>query len=547
MANAKTKVFMYCRKSQEDKDRQVLSIEAQEDELWKVAKNLNLEVVGEPIEEEMSAKAPGRPKFGKLLERLHAGEASGVLCWKLDRLARNPIDGGAVIWQVKDQGKVIYTPSQIYSHAQENTILMYFEFGMAQKYIDDLGKNTKRGMIKKASMGWYPAPAPTGYLNYRKKRDALSTIIADEENLPLVKKAFQEVLAGKQVSEVWKAASEVWKLKSPQGKIISRSGFYRMLTNPFYYGEFEWPLHSDTWYKGNHTPAITQEEFDLVQKVLGIHGRPITRNHVHELTGLFRCAHCHSAITATKKTKHYKGTDRTVVYTYYHCSRKNREIPCHEAPMTEKELFAQVYQQLILLRPPEEFVEWAKKWISFMHGQESDTQEKILESQNAELVSIEKKLNNLLNMRISEEIDEATYANKKKSFERDRDKLKDLIEKTSSGMSDWRIRVEKAVDVAFGSYIRFKTGERDIRHEILFNIGSNLRVDNQKMRVDLSDHFQECAENANWDKKYKLWIEPQKYTDMFAKRPDLRPANPSWLRDRDSNPDIRLQRALSYH
>ena len=60
-----------------------------------------------------------------MMERLYAGEAQGVLCWKLDRLARNPIDGGTIIWAIKSNGISIFTPSQNYAQDQENTLLMY--------------------------------------------------------------------------------------------------------------------------------------------------------------------------------------------------------------------------------------------------------------------------------------------------------------------------------------------------------------------------------------------------------------------------------------
>src|SRR5882762_7894001 len=46
---------------------------------------------------------------------------------------------------------------------------MYLEFGMAQKYVDDLSANVKRGLHAKAQMGWLPGPTPLGcgqLLNY---------------------------------------------------------------------------------------------------------------------------------------------------------------------------------------------------------------------------------------------------------------------------------------------------------------------------------------------------------------------------------------------
>src|SRR3989344_2015241 len=98
--NTKTKYFIYARKSSEAEDRQVASIGDQVEELTKVARDARLEVV-EIFQEAKSAKAPGRPVFNKMIERIHKGEVQGIICWKLDRLARNPIDGGTISWMLQ--------------------------------------------------------------------------------------------------------------------------------------------------------------------------------------------------------------------------------------------------------------------------------------------------------------------------------------------------------------------------------------------------------------------------------------------------------------
>ncbi len=59
---------------------QVLIIEAQVTELHAFAKNENLEIV-EKFAEKQSAKIPGRPIFGKMLEKIEKGEAQGILAW----------------------------------------------------------------------------------------------------------------------------------------------------------------------------------------------------------------------------------------------------------------------------------------------------------------------------------------------------------------------------------------------------------------------------------------------------------------------------------
>jgi len=140
--------FIYCRKSSEAEDRQVLSIESQVRELKQVAARLNFPVT-EVLSESKSAKEPGRPIFQQMMQRLYKGEAAGIICWKLDRLARNPVDGGSIIWAIKQHGIKVITPAQSYAREDDNVILMYIEFGMAQKYVDDLSKNVKRGLKTK--------------------------------------------------------------------------------------------------------------------------------------------------------------------------------------------------------------------------------------------------------------------------------------------------------------------------------------------------------------------------------------------------------------
>ena len=89
--------FLYARKSTDVEDKQVLSIEAQLAELRALAKREGLEIAVE-FTESRTAKVPGRPVFNDMMNRVQRGEAQGIICWKLDRLARNPVDDGLVRW-----------------------------------------------------------------------------------------------------------------------------------------------------------------------------------------------------------------------------------------------------------------------------------------------------------------------------------------------------------------------------------------------------------------------------------------------------------------
>ena len=69
------KFFIYARKSTDDADRQIRSIEDQLAEVRELAAKHSLNVV-DVLLEKQSAKKPGRPVFNEMLERIEKGEAS---------------------------------------------------------------------------------------------------------------------------------------------------------------------------------------------------------------------------------------------------------------------------------------------------------------------------------------------------------------------------------------------------------------------------------------------------------------------------------------
>ena len=97
--NQTRKFFIYTRKSTDSEDRQVRSIADQLAELRELAKKENIDVV-DTLVEKQTAKKPGRPIFAEMLKRIEAGEAKGILAWHPDRLARNSVDGGQIIYLV---------------------------------------------------------------------------------------------------------------------------------------------------------------------------------------------------------------------------------------------------------------------------------------------------------------------------------------------------------------------------------------------------------------------------------------------------------------
>ena len=99
--------IVYCRKSSEQEDRQVLSIESQLRETLNVAKEngFSIDPLQDVLTKSRSAKVPGRPMFDAMIARIMSGECNVIVAFKLDRLARNMQDGGVII-QLLQEGRI---------------------------------------------------------------------------------------------------------------------------------------------------------------------------------------------------------------------------------------------------------------------------------------------------------------------------------------------------------------------------------------------------------------------------------------------------------
>ncbi len=513
--NNKIKYFLYARKSSESEDRQVASIESQKDELIKIAKRENLDVV-DILTESQSAKAPGRPIFNKMIERIYKKEAEGIICWKLDRLARNPVDGGNINWMLQ-QGIIrhIQTYERSY-YPTDNVLMMSVEFGMANQFIRDLSQNTKRGLKTKAERGWYPTFASLGYMHNPLRRKGEKEIIKDPERFDLVRKMFDLMLLGiYNPRQILETATEEWGLTNRVGGKVAKSTIYRIFTDPFYYGAFEYPKGSGNWYRGKHGSMISQEEYDRIQFLLGRKGRPRPKTHAFAFTGLMRCGECGAMITAEDKTKRQKNGN-VHNYTYYHCT-KRKNPDCSQKSIEEKKLKKQIMELLSKIEIPESFYEWAMEVLRSEGEKEVKDRNKILGNQQKAYNDCLKEVDGLIGMRARGELDEENYKRRMSELSGEKARLHELLNDTDNRVNNWIEKAEKIFTFARDAKSKFENGTLEEKKLILSDLGSNPIVKDRKLSISLEKPLVLIGDMAEKAWEINSRLEPAKIGQNKAK------------------------------
>lgn len=536
--------FIYCRKSSEAEDRQVLSIESQTRELEQIAVKLNLPVA-EILTESRSAKEPGRPVFNQMIQRLYRGEAAGIICWKLDRLARNPVDGGSIIWAIKQQGIKVMTPAQSYAREDDNIILMYIEFGMAQKYVDDLSKNVKRGLKTKVENGWYPGVAPLGYLNTTIKTTGANILIKDPERFPLIRRMWNLMLTEHHSPRnIVELANKQWgfrtrPMRTKGSKPLCRSAIYKIFTMPFYYGWFEFPKGSGKFYRGKHQPMITEVEYDRVQILLGRKGNPRPRTHgIFPFTGLIRCGECKGMVTAEEKHQLICGNCRFkfayrrkkacarcetpiekmskphfLHYTYYHCGR-SKNPSCMQKSVSREQLEKQIDHYLSRIQISERFKDWAIKHLHELHKKEATFRNEVIQTQQKAYQECVRRIDNLITLKTAPHnadnslISDEEYGRQRIGLLKEKAALEEMLQYAGCRVKKCLELSEKSFDFACTVRKRFAKGDCATKKEILTALGSNLVLKDKILSIQALEPFFILESVLNGDEHGNESIEP---------------------------------------
>ena len=462
-----TKYFIYCRKSSEDEERQVLSIEAQLTELREFAKQNSLFVVKE-FYESKTAKEPGREVFNEMLGEIEKGTAQGILAWNPDRLARNSVDGGRVIYLV-DTGKIttLKFPTFWFEPTPQGKFMLSVAFGQAKYYTDNLRENILRGIRQKIRRGELSAKAPLGYFN----EPRLRTIEPDRKTFGKVKECLGAFATGQLT------------LTCIQRKIFSVGGgekgdnpppppsIVHMLDNPFYYGHFR---YRGEVHAGTHKPMISKKLFDKIQEALVANGKPRKKRGPKnfQFLGFATCGECGYAITAERKIK-----KSGLIYHYYHCTFKSKTAKCSQTRFLREEPLAK--QMRVMCQKVSLPDVWKDRYLVKLNAESAESRHasvQFVQNLKNDVADISNRLERLTDAYLAEALELGEYTDRKNKLMSEKraleEQLRDFERKGTQWlelMRNWIQEENKATKLAerenFGEIRNFLAG-----------IGSNRRV-----------------------------------------------------------------------
>ena len=510
------KYFIYCRKSSEDEERQILSIEAQVTELREYAKQNNLLVIKE-FAESQTAKEPGRPIFNHMLSELEQGNAEGILAWNPDRLARNSVDGGRVIYLV-DTGKIqsLKFPTFWFEATPQGKFMLSVAFGQAKYYTDNLSENILRGLRQKLRRGEMPTKAPLGYVN----EPRLRTIEPDPQVFVKLQKILRLFASGKYTLTQIQGEMFSLGLVGPRTKSkFHLSSLQTILSNPFYYGMFR---YRGEMYDGSHKPMISKKLFDQIQQALLDNGKPRKKwgdkNFI--FLGLAKCGECGYAMTAERHIK-----KSGLIFVYYRCTKKSKVQKCGQKRFLRQELFAeQIRSTVQKVSLPDE---WRDKFLAKLEGwkdKEDNSQELIAQNLKREISAVKLKLDRLMDIYLDGSLELIVFQGKKnKLMEQKADieqRLKDFERPGNHWLEltrNWILEANQAENLV-------KTENYSEMSNFLRANGSNRRIAAGQLSVE-------------WQKPWNyLWEMPaEAYGAGFA-RGGGEAQYRSWWSIRDSNP-----------
>jgi len=338
----------YIRVSREKEDG--ISPEQQKEKAELQARLMGADLLHIYEDLDISGRSDKRPAFRQMIEDVKAGKWDCVLCYKLDRFARNVKDFHRYMEILEKHNCSLISISQNFdTDSPTGRLLRNILIDFAQFESEMISERVRDNKIANAKRGrWNGGHVPYGYKAVDKQ------LVIDEEEAEAVRLAFRRRAEGYGVLAIAKELNtRGYKPRrgSAWGNYWSEHSVKYMLANRIYLGELNYAGETIK----DAVPAIIDEPlFKAAQKTKEIPNR--TQASTHLLTGLLYCAYCNHYSFQVQ----YHGRKHVRRYV---CQTKRRKsaTACPSKILDAGSLEERVARELFLLANESGLIEYAYK------------------------------------------------------------------------------------------------------------------------------------------------------------------------------------------
>lgn len=343
MSNLK-KTALYCRLSQDDGlEGDSNSIQNQKNILQKFAEDHHFPNLCFYVDDGFSGGNFQRPAFQQMISDMENGEIGIIVTKDLSRLGRNQLHTGLYIEERFPMFGVRYIAinDNVDTDSNESNDLMPFKNLFNEWFIRDTSRKIRAVLKAKAERGERPGTrAPYGYI----KDPETKKLAVDDEAAAIVRRIFAMCASGNGPSQIARILKKEQVL-TPTMYAYTRYGMNHtcldtahpynwsdsaianLLENEIYLGNIVNMKYSTKSYKDKrrvehsreeclvfkdtHPALITQEVWDIVQRVRKNRRRPTKMEEQNKYSGLVFCADCgsnmvlHRAHTMSASYNHF--------------------------------------------------------------------------------------------------------------------------------------------------------------------------------------------------------------------------------------------------
>ncbi|MCI7044616.1 MAG: recombinase family protein [Spirochaetes bacterium] len=460
------------------------SLDAQEKLGFEYAKKHNLNIIKVWRGAESAWGKIERRKFGQMIDyaKKH-NNVRHIIFDILDRMTRNDSDKIKIVDLVRSYNKTIHfsRSNKIYSResSPDDEFMLDIEVAVAKKMSNDISRKTTMGMKEKAEQGIYPSNCPLGYVNNHKT----GGIDVDPQAAPLVKELFERIASGSYSLAMMEEEMFAKGLRhKTRHTKIPKTTLYRMVYNPFYYGEFMW---GHKMYKGTHTPLVSKELWDKATAMLGNTHRPMSCKKKYAFRGLLRCKVCDCTVLGETQKGHI----------YYRCSFSKGQH-AHKGYIREEELthtFGNVVKTISISK---DFGGWLLdgiSQISTQQGQLTENRRKVLQD---DYNKTKGKLSKLYDFALEGQLNHDMFAQKERELNNTLQTLQNSLDAMGKDKTEIFGKAHQTIELLSNLSNLYEKADNFEKANILKLVGNYYILDGREIQADFRLPFNHLARFA---------------------------------------------------